>query len=175
MKLPEDPKPRLTYLKARRQKRYQVEFESRTEDGKHVTYPGLKTMAAPLPRFFDALKALVPDVLTKCELPADWIDGETSIVELWVTYNEDESISIKAKLLHNLEDLETNWTITTPQYEIGGVEEKKLQRIEREAIAWFNGDREQGELDFDGGTAGNGEAADPAPPIEEEETEAVPA
>ena len=76
--------------------------------------------------------------------------------------------------MHNLEDLQEDWTITSPQFEINGVVQKQLKKIQVAALAYFGGDRTQRELDFDG----KGEGADGAePPDEKKKTgkEAVPA
>lgn len=127
-----------------------------------------ESAVVPLPSLFEALDELVPDVLQKCELPSDWTGGECHIVELWVEHNEDDTVSITAKIVKNLESLETDWTITTPQFVADGILEKRLTKVEAEALMYFNGERTQTELDFDGPGEGDPEA-------EEEEKEAVPA
>lgn len=120
-----------------------VKYVQSTPDGRIETVT-LESAEEPKAELVSALQAMVPHVIALGELPDEWADDLTV---RGVTINRGEAVGLTITALRQLEDIMTPLVLNTPYTtEIGKNCLRELEELERQALAYVDGQRAQLQL-----------------------------
>lgn len=145
----------------------------------------LESAETPLGELEHALQGMAEHVVEICELPEEMV-SDLTVRSVSVSYNADGVQGLIVTALRDLENSNTPMLINTPHFSREAYSEtagdanvfspkcgRDLDRLERCAFAYIDGERSQKELDF-GESPGESEApAEESEPEREEAPEAI--
>lgn len=122
-----------------------IRYRAETDTG-HVETVTLESAEEPAPELVEALAGLAPHVCALAELPREWA-AQLTVRGVTVTRSEATGLTITA--LRKLKNLMTPLVINTPYTtEFGAACQTALDELERQALAFVDGERAQLELDL---------------------------